>query len=816
VNRTRIDFDELGVREVVELLDAAKMEAVILDFGDKNPLEDPVIHFYELFLKEYDARKRMQRGVFYTPRPVVSYIVRSVHELLKREFGLEDGLADTATWGQLAERLALEIPEGVETDDRFVTILDPAAGTGTFLVEAIDLIHRTLIEKWTAEGRAVAEVRDLWNGYVRSHLLPRLHGYELLMAPYAIAHLKVGLKLHETGYRFDTNERARIYLTNALEPAQDFSDRLEFTIPALAHEATAVNGVKATTRFTVVFGNPPYAGHSSNRGPWISHLVEEYYYLDGERLIERTSKWLQDDYVKFIRFVQALAWSSRAGVIGIISNHGFIDSPTFRGMRRSLLTSFGQLYILDLHGNLKKRERADDGSADLNVFDIQTGVAITLLMTGRFPVQAVLHGDLRGSRDLKYGWLSRSDATSTDWRSVHPAPSFFVLRPLDDALRQEFSQFWKTTDIFPVNGVGMTTARDRLVIDFDRDVLIDRVERFRDSQESNVEICESFEIPLKKGWNIDRSRRLLIAETDVEKNIVNVTYRPFDQRVIFYHDSLVWRTVRAVMMHMVNDGNIALAVGRAGQVVGQGEWNLAYTSRYITDFNLFRRGGNNLSPLYLKDELSGMPTPNLADAWLRDVADGCDFSDSDAIVPRDVLGYIYALLYSPRYRERYAEFLKIDFPRIPIPGSRAVFEELSRVGRELVALHVGDGPESKPPIAAYSGPKDPTVGRIEWSDNTVLLDASRSRRMSVGHTTIGFHNVLEQAWTFEIGGYQVCHKWLKDRKGRRLTDDDIGHYQRIVSAISETIQLMAEVDEVIEAHGGWPGAFVTSTSEVAS
>ena len=307
-----IDFDELGVAEVVELLDNAKMDAVVRDFGDRNPREDPVIHFYELFLKEYDAEKRMQRGVFYTPRPVVSYIVRSVHALLRSEFGLKDGLADTATWEEMAERHeGLRIPNAISPDQGFVQILDPATGTGTFLVEVIDLIHRTLVEKWQAQGHGKTKIDALWNEYVPEHLLPRLHGYELLMAPYAIAHLKISLKLYETGYRFGSNERARVYLTNALESAQDFSQgAFDFAIPALADEAQAVNEIKRDARFTVIIGNPPYSGHSANKGAWIRELLrgsagtqraENYFEVDGGPLNERNPKWLNDDYVKFIR-----------------------------------------------------------------------------------------------------------------------------------------------------------------------------------------------------------------------------------------------------------------------------------------------------------------------------------------------------------------------------------------------------------------------------------------------------------------------------------------------------------------------------------
>src|SRR6185312_6070251 len=306
-----IDFDELGVNDVVALLDEARMEAVVRDFGDRNPLEDPVIHFYELFLKEYDAKKRMQRGVFYTPRPVVSYIVRSVDELLRTDFGLKDGLADTTTWGELAKAKRtrdLKIPEGVSPDQAFVQILDPATGTGTFLVEVIDVIYETLVGKWKALGYGEQKIAALWNEYVPKHLLQRLHGYELLMAPYAIAHLKIGLKLYETGYRFGSAERARIYLTNSLEPAHDFSGVLSFAVPALAHEAEAVNEIKRKRRFTVIVGNPPYSIQSQNLTDTARRWADRYRYVDGELIREKGAlqfeKSLQEDCVKFASLAQ--------------------------------------------------------------------------------------------------------------------------------------------------------------------------------------------------------------------------------------------------------------------------------------------------------------------------------------------------------------------------------------------------------------------------------------------------------------------------------------------------------------------------------
>jgi predicted helicase len=406
-----IDFDELGVNEVVDLLDDANMEAVVRDFGDRNPQEDPVIHFYELFLKEYDAKKRIQRGVFYTPRPVVSYIVRSVDELIRTEFGLSDGLADTTTWGEMARHHEdLKIPEGVSTDKVFVQILDPAVGTGTFLVEAIDLIHRTLLAKWKSQGHGETKIEALWNEYVPEHLLPRLHGYELLMAPYAIAHLKIGLKLYETGYRFDSDERARIYLTNALEPAHDFSATFTFAIPALAHEAQAVSEIKQKQRFTVVIGNPPYSYMSANLKPEHRLLVEAYKYLDGQRIKERGALQfelnIQDDYVKFLRLAEIVASDAGEGIVGFVTNNAFLANVTFRGMRQHMLTSFLRLWFLNLHGSLKAGTELGAGLRDENVFEIQQGVSISVLLRRNSrDKQNVWYGDLKGTRQAKYDYL---------------------------------------------------------------------------------------------------------------------------------------------------------------------------------------------------------------------------------------------------------------------------------------------------------------------------------------------------------------------------------------------------------------------------
>ena len=409
-----IDFDELGVSEVVELLDAANMEAVVRDFGDRNRAEDPVIHFYELFLKEYDAKKRMQRGVFYTPQPVVSYIVRSVHELLQTEFGLEDGLADTTTWNEMLTRhKGLRPPAGLSLSEPFVQILDPATGTGTFLVEVIETIYETMREKWRKQGHMELEYPQLWNEYVPKHLLPRLYGFELMMTPYAIAHMKIGLKLHETGYRFGSDERARVYLTNTLEEPLDFSDRFEFDVP---DEARAANSVKRNLAVTVIIGNPPYSNRGQlNRNPWISKLLELYKVGLHEKKIN-----LDDDFIKFVRYAHWRLETVSCGVFSYITNSTYIDGVTHRQLRSALKATFGLIKILDLHGSSKKGEVCPDGSLDQNVFDIQQGVAIGSFCRGAKLTNpaGIFHHDLWGTQETKYRFLASTIGSSIPWEPV--------------------------------------------------------------------------------------------------------------------------------------------------------------------------------------------------------------------------------------------------------------------------------------------------------------------------------------------------------------------------------------------------------------
>ena len=848
-----IDFDELGVSEVVDLLDRANMEAVVRDFGDRNPKEDPVIHFYEHFLAAYDKQQKVSRGVFYTPRPVVSYIVRSVHERLQSEFGLADGLADTTTWGEISERHdGVEIPYGVLPEQAFVQILDPATGTGTFLVEVIELIHDTMSAKWRSQGHGERAVRARWNEYVPKHLLPRLHGYELLMAPYAIAHLKIGLKLYETGYRFESDERARVYLTNALEPGGDEQFALDL-LPALAQEAAAVNQIKRRQRFTVVVGNPPYLGEAGRGGAWIASLMRgvelpskrktlSYFEVDDKPLGEKNPKWLNDLYVRFTRLSQHLIERSGAGVHGFITNHRYIDAPTFRGMRWALLSAFDHLALVDLHGNLKKKEVAPDGGRDENVFDIEQGVAIGLFVkrspkrtAAELSTPRVRHSDLWGARAAKYVRLLEGAATA--WAEVEPRPEFFLLKPFRGEETAEYDEWVSVTEIFPVRSVGIVTARDSLTVRWSKREIWGVVREMAEGDEQAVRA--KYRLRDVRDWKVAWAQRDLRRSGPSPEKIAPILYRPFDTRNTYYTGAsrgFLCYPRADVMGHMLAGENLSIGLTRTVEI-GSGFSHIFASRAMIQHHTVSLKEVNYQIPLYLypgvgrSGELPLSPwpegkddrRPNLDPGFVKRFArrSGLDFVSEGRgdllanLGPEDLLAYIYAVLHSPVYRGRYDAHLKLDFPRVPPCANVGLFRDLARAGHSLLALHTLESPRLDQAAIDYTGPRNPEVSRVGWSDGTVWLNAAKTIARE-GHRatkpgTAGFRDVPEEVWNFRVGGYQVCHKWLKDRKGRRLSDEDLTHYEKIVVALSETSRIMAEVDQAIEVHGGWPNAFETES-----
>ena len=798
---TEIDFDELGVSEVVELLDSdsANMEAVLRDFGDRNPREDPVIHFYENFLTEYDKQKKVERGVFYTPRPVVSYIVHSVDALLRSEFGLEDGLADTATWGEMAQlNKDLKIPEGVSPDQDFVQILDPATGTGTFLVEVIDLIHKTMREKWSAQGHDEQQVKSLWNEYVPKHLLSRLYGYELLMAPYAIAHLKVGLKLYETDYRFGSDERARVYLTNALEPAHDFSGIFDFAIPALADEARAVNEVKDAQRFTVVIGNPPYANYSANLSPEARRIVDKYRNFHGVPIRERNQlqfeRNIQDDFVKFVSIAQDIIGATGRGVLSYITNGTMLTSTSLRGMRDSLTRQFSSLSELNLHGGLNEILVSEED--DENVFDIAQSVAVHIYCQSKPGGSSVInYADLLGQRKSKYDSLVSRSVADTDWQAIQPDDENCSFGSQDEA---ENIAICRLDSLFVQYGAGIKTNRDAVVIGFDDTSLLESVRKHDGT---------------------------LVEGNEVETCIRSLLYRPFDIRRIFYHKSVVASRSLPTMKHVIagpNIGFIACSTWTTPDRFSVGISRLMVEMKTGTHDR-----GTTFFPLYRYDNLGGRTelAHNLTSEFIKK---WCKRTRTEFVPtgkgdgetqtgPEDVLSWLFGLFHSPAYRRRYRTALSQGFPSVLLTSNLKLMREIIRLGSELIALHLMEPPKLTDIATTYVGPRNSEVGRVGWSNGTVWLDAGRinaregQRALKPG--TVGFKGVPEKVWNFHMGGYQVCHKWLKDRKGHVLSDEDIVHYQKIVIILNETIRIMGEIDEAISRHGGWPAAFQADKAE---
>lgn len=779
------DLDERiawAVDDLAELLARADMSAILKDFGQATKQTDPVVHFYETFLSAYDPKLRELRGVYYTPEPAVDYIVRSVDVLLKQEFKLKDGIADN---GQVKLKRKKAKGKGEETyESHRVQILDPACGTGTFLHAIIANIHDRF------SGNA-----GLWRGYVAQHLLPRLYGFELLMAPYAVAHMKLGLQLKESGYNFATDERLRVFLTNTLEEAHEMAGLPLFT-QWLAEEAAAAGDVKKNAPIMVVVGNPPYSGHSANKGDWIDSLLDDYK-KSPELKKPAQAKWLSDDYVKFIRFAQWRIEQTGHGILAFITNHSYLDNPTFLDMRASLMSSFDDIYVLDLHGNSKKKEKAPGGGKDENVFDIQQGVSIALLVrrTKRTSQCTVRRADLWGSRSSKYAWLTKHDVTSTAWEDVTPSAAPWLFIRQNRTLAAEYQAGWSVADIFKPNGdpaPGFATQHDEFAISFTSDEAKKKVEDLLDTK-SEGEARELFSLCNQSQWSYDRAKAQL-PSVDLDEATIEVLYRPFDIRFSVYNRNVLVHRRERVTSHLLNE-NLALCIPKNQESAGSTVFDGVFCADRPVELNLFRRGGAFVLPLWLYQdedllsEGSTAVTANLAADYLSALKAAVG---GIRIKPEDIFAYIYAVLYAPSYRARYADFLKRSFPRIPMPEDADAFRAISTLGHELIALHLlrKSGPSvTKFPKAGSNkveridfceNPKNPAVGRVEINDDQY------------------FDGVPRSVWDFTIGGYPIAHKWLKDRKGRLLTFDELKTYGQIISAINETIRLQAEIDEELQ------------------
>lgn len=810
-----------AVDDLAELLARARMDLVLEDFGKRTRQEDPVVHFYETFLAAYDPEMRQVRGVYYTPEPVVSYIVRSVDYILKTEFGLPDGLADNSM---------IEVPVAGKPDEtrmvHRVQILDPACGTGTFLAQVIETIRATVVAKHGA---------GMWPGYVHDHLLPRLYGFELLMAPYAIAHLKLGLRLKETGYDVEQSERLRVYLTNTLEePHEREHGQMPLFGAWLAEEANRASEVKRELPIMVVLGNPPYSGHSANNGRWIRQLVRgrdsdsggsthSYFEVDGEPVGNTQLKWLSDDYVKFIRFGQWRVERTGQGILAFVTNHTYLDSPTFPGMRKALMAEFDKVFVLDLHGNAKRETLAPDGAPDQNVFDIQQGVAISISVksgSSQTALGAVFHHEVWGSRKTKYSILESTDLATTDWTPIAPRPPRYTFSPENEALVDEFDACWSVPSIFSLTGnpaPGIVTTHDSFAISFTREEAISKVQCFL-STPSETEARQLFRLCSQDQWSYEVAKREL-ASLDWQNLVTPILYRPFDVRWTIWDKNVAVHRRERITRFMRGDRNLALLTSRMTK--GEPFCHVQVTRLVPEVICMSPKTSNNafVFPLYLPSQGmsgrlieadgqrdDGSPRVNLAPEFVSGIEQrtGLCYSprqsaNAQYFGPEAVLGYIVAVLHAPTYRRRYESCLRGDFPHIPITSDRDLFRDLCRLGSRLITLHLMEADDLEP-VTTYPVPGDNCVGRVRYAE---LAQDGQHGRVWINRTQY-FEGVAPEVWMFRVGGYQVCEKWLRDRKGRQLAYDDLTHYQYVVAALGETIALMCEIDEAIEAHGGWP------------
>ncbi len=754
------------IEDIADILFKTDIKKILHRYYVEGRGSDPIVHFYETFLSVYDPELREKRGVYYTPEPVVRYIVRSIHSLLKSRFDKEDGLAS---------------PD--------VTILDPAAGTLTFPAEAIRLAISHQEQKY-GEG----SVHKL----IEEHILPNFHAIELMMAPYTVGHLKISYLLGEYGYEMKDDERFKLYLSNTLEmdmPEQMF---IPFGFgQQISEEGKMANKVKHEEPILVILGNPPYSYRSLNTNKWTEKLLktdldgaQSYYKFDGSPLGERNPKGLQDDYVKFLRFAQWKIHKAGRGIVGMITNHGYLDNPTFKGMRQSLMETFDEIYLLDLHGNSLKKEKAPDGGKDENVFDIRQGTAIALMVKhGKEQSKKVAHRDLYGVRDFKYEWLENREFQDDDFESLKPDLPFYLFQPQETVLKNYLN--WNSVyDIFMVKSAGISTNKDKLAIRETVEELKNTIHLF--SMLSPDEARQAFKLGKDSGdWKVELAQKDIIDSGLNDEYIKPIFYRPFDIRYTYYTGTRggFVATPRLNVMKHIRPENLMLAISKRVEI-GDDWRHLMITDCLSTNHSVSIKETNYLFPLYLypdeepedifeSREREFNIEPELLE---RFHAQWQDF------VPHQLFYYVYAILHSPKYRERFAQYLKIDFPRIPFTEDFGLFEKLAELGRELAELHLLKSARLSKPIAKYQGKG--ANDRVEF----IRFDAQTQRVEINGDKW--FEGISEELWNFHVGGYQVLHKYLKDRKGKSLADPI--HYCRMATALKETIALQTQIDELVD------------------
>lgn len=777
---------------LANLFRATDVSSILKNFGKSTRTNDPIIHFYETFLAEYDPVLRKARGVWYTPEPIVNFIVRATDEILQKEFSLPKGLADNGK-----TKIRLKIPthdkrykageREHEIEVHKVQILDPATGTGTFLSEVVKHIYRTFSNQ-----------QGLWNTYIENHLIPRLNGFELLMASYAMAHLKMDMLLAETQFRPSKEQRFKIYLTNSLEEQHPETGKLFASW--LSAEANEANRIKRDAPVMVILGNPPYSVSSRNRSidsegnkTWIGQLIDDYKKDLNERKIN-----LDDDYIKFIRFGQYFIDKNGEGILAYISNNSFIDGITHRQMRKVLLESFDNIYVINLHGDAKKKEITQDGTIDENVFDIMQGVSINIFVKHKTSTKSnhakIFYRSYLGSREFKYETLASNTLSSIEWKSLLPSPPYYFFVPKEFGDKEKYDKGISIKELFPHYNSGIQTKADEITIQFSKEEAENIANDFRTLTVEQLKT--KFTKKESSGWNFESAKKSIKNKYQITK----ITYRPFDDRFTAYTDTsggFIGRPRAETMKHMIDIDNVSLITCRQQSSF---PFQHAFVTKSISDLNsisLQTKEQSYVFPLFIHSKNNSMfgstnKTPNLDPKAVKqfEKSTGLKFSidsgsNPDTFNPIELLDFVYCILNHRRYRSTYNELLKIEFPRIPIPKNANTFKKASNLGGMLRAIHLLEEKSLEKIETQY--PVDGT--------NTVTIYRFYDKSIYINETQY-IHPVDQPTWDLYIGGYQPAQKWLKDRKGRQLSFDEIARYQMILAALSKTISLMDEIEKI--------------------
>jgi len=745
------------VDEITDVLNASDMKSILSEIDIRGKTDrDPLTFFYEGFLATYDPKKRKQLGVYYTPRPVVSFIINSINQILKSDFNKLKGFAD---------------------DD--VTVLDPAVGTGTFL--------------WLIYTLALVELKNrglsgLIGKKIESHILKDFYGIEILITPYIIAHVKLSLALKKWYYELKGNERNQVYLANTLEPSETHG--LIPFMREISEESKTANELKLRKKILVITANPPYRGMSANKGQWIQDLLKKgytckdgskddgYYQVDGKPLGERNPKWLQDDYVKFIRFAQWKIDMAGEGIVGFITNHSYLDNPTFRGMRQSLMNSFNRIHILNLHGSSLRQEKTPDGNKDENVFDIRPGVAISIFEKNEGSRdKKIFYANLFGKREEKYAWLDRHTISNTIWQELKPKSPHYFFVPKDEGLLEAYKGFPGLDQIFSHYSLSIQTHRDSFVIDFNKEALTKRISVFRDLKVSDEVVRQTFSLEDTSSWKMKEARKIASEIRNWQTFITKILYRPFDSRWLFYHEAVVDRIRKEIMKHM-DQPNTALLVSRQ---LSMPSFNHVFVSDTISESCVVSnktKEGNYHFPLYLYVDNETRKS-NINEEIIKMLEEMYGVAPT----PEEIFYYVYATLHCNKYRERYVDFLQSDFPRIPFTKKYNAFKKLAELGKELVNLHLMKTTRLGSSIK-FDVQGSNIIEFVEFRDRKVYINDKQF-----------FDGIPEKAWNFYIGAYQVLDKWLKSRKKRELSGNEIEQFIQIVEVINQTLECMKQIDD---------------------